>query len=152
MSNLDHIFFAWLAQGERRCPNCEYVLTGLTRAVCPECGVELKLAVRTLEPRARTYLGGLIGLAAGLGFATVMGLLLIVLEHAFGISGSPDDRRVLLTCGTGASIFGTLVWLWITRRRRFQRLTPLHRMMLMLAAWAATIVYVVVFTKFAPIR
>lgn len=140
-SEQDALFRDWLQQRPRTCPNCQYALVGLTHPVCPECGVRLVLAVRSAYPRTRSYLAGLIGLSAGLGFSGFMGLLQ-TLFMILGDRGGQHPTRFLVLAFGGAIVFGVLACFWHHRRRDFRRLSTSARILLALGAWLLSIAYV----------
>lgn len=145
-------FFEWLAQHPRSCPNCRYQLAGLTRPVCPECGVELILRVRAAESRGLAHLLGLVGLSTGLGFGGILSLLtfIFVLVGVLGPS-DPDARRMVLRGGCGAVLFTIAILIWHKKRHTIRRLSTPRRFALAASMWclsAAYILFIAMTTNF----
>ncbi len=138
---------AYLRAQDCACPGCGYNLRDLTSAVCPECGDALTLRLALEEPRLRSWIAGLVGLAAGLGFNA---LLLVYITLMLAREGLTRIDRlmegfVIHNVG-GAIIEGVLVMLWIRKRPLIRRQRPSVRFWLVMACWAMALLNVLVFT------
>lgn len=103
---------AWLAERDAPCPNCRYVLRGLTATHCPECGLALVLRVGLEKPRQALLVLGVTGLASGLGFHALVLL--------WGVSqGAPGSDLVPLVLG--ALTCGALLPVWTCSARHLRR-------------------------------
>jgi hypothetical protein len=141
------LLLAWLACGDRTCPNCAYTLAGLRDPRCPECGAALALRVAPLEPRARSFLLGLIGLSCGLGFCAIFLLLIAVMVvlqpgRSMGPNGSLPPAAF---CAAGIVATSVLLWWWWRARQSFGRLRPRSRAALAAACWIVSILVVALF-------
>ncbi len=138
------MLFEWLGQESRACPNCRYSLSGLKQPVCPECGVQLVLAVRPAEARMGAFLAGMIGLSIGLGFGGVMGLLMSVFS-LFGMPAGPDPAMFYLVSFGGAIAFAVAMFMWHRRRRSLRGLSKGTRAAVALCTWLLSAAYVIFF-------
>lgn len=128
----------YLSEQDVPCPGCGYNLRGLKGAECPECGQALRLNVGLVEPRLASFIAGLIGFSAGLGFHG----FLLALFLFWGESWQSSEGLSLMA-GFGFSALGVLCWLKF--RRGIRSLAPKWRPGLVGIAWASTILTVVWF-------
>jgi hypothetical protein len=136
------MFFEWLEQAPRACPNCRYSLSGLKQPVCPECGVQLVLAVRPADARTGAFLAGMIGLSMGLGFGGIMGLLMSIFS-LFGMRAGPDPATFYLVSFGGATAFGIAIFIWHRQRRVLRALSRGKRAAVAVFMWLLSAAYVV---------
>lgn len=138
---------AFLAETDAPCPLCRYNLRGLTGEHCPECGHKLTLRVSLASPRNGLYIFGLVGLAAGAGFST----LLLAYFFYIAVLKNVDHsivRVALAVNGTGAVVEGAALGLWIVFGRRYRLGTTGKRAMLALAAWLLTLINLIIFSMY----
>ena len=119
---------------EPKCPNCGYIVIGLSRSVCPECGEAITWRRVVEEPEYRglvrqvrwertwfwaglsLYLGSLgaiawmIGNPAGFFICTSPFLALTVPWLAYRIWNEDDIRGTLLIFGVLGAAFAVLCW------------------------------------------
>lgn len=125
-----------LAVSSDRCPMCDYNLHKLRGNTCPECGHGLELRVAVSNPRT-----GLLGLAAGAGFAMLVLLWGVTMVLT---SGGPSlgDLIVLLV---EATVLGALALVWIRNSGRIRRLPAAYRWPLAISTWLLSIGALVLF-------
>ncbi len=124
---------AFLAEHDEPCPGCGYNLRGLSEATCPECGEELLLRVGMVGPRMKLYLTGLIGLAFGFGFDSII-LLWMFFESLVGVAWFDFFDAISLLAGfvvCGGAMAG---WLWFRRWIRHRSIAI--RLGLVVGCWA----------------
>ncbi|MBX3372277.1 MAG: hypothetical protein KF817_00445 [Phycisphaeraceae bacterium] len=127
---------AWLAARDERCPNCRYVLRGLTATHCPECGLALVLRVGLEKPRQALLVLGVTGLASGLGFHALVLL--------WGVSqGAPGSDLVPLVLGVITC--GALLPVWTCSARHLRRVQSGIRWLWALLCFVPGIVFFLVF-------
>lgn len=145
--DVDNAFLRqYLSTRDCPCPACGYNLRGLTSPLCPECGQFLELTVRLTEPRQAALITGLVGLAAGAGFA---GLLLVYATFNVLTSGRRGfhDPFILINAA-GLFVHGLAIWLWLRNWRRL-RLTPAWlRRPLVVVCFVLPVLLLAVFTAF----
>ena len=110
---------------------CGYNLHRLRGRLCPECGQALELRIALTEPRLAAFYTGLVGLAAGVGFAGLVflwGLIELLLQ------GGPELWQLALLAAE-AVVLTALLLIWIRCSGRIRRLTPPQRWMLAGATW-----------------
>jgi hypothetical protein len=122
---------AYLASIDAPCPGCWYSLKGLTGTRCPECNQELKLQVGLADPRLAWFVSGVIGIAMGLGFSSMMLAWAGAMILSRGGFGGP--RLVeLVPLLVGSIVGAALMWGWVRARRRLAGESPERRW-----TWAA---------------
>ncbi|MEX2218367.1 MAG: hypothetical protein WD749_06360 [Phycisphaerales bacterium] len=141
------LLIPFLALRDTPCPACTYNLRGLTGAACPECGAPLELRVGLTEPRMALWIAGLVGLAAGAGFNT----LLLVYVAIRIVSGDRPGGRVwmnefVLHNLIAGVLEGAMLGAWLLLRRPIRRLPMGARGALVALAWACAAVNVLVFS------
>jgi hypothetical protein len=57
---IDPLLERYLADRDIVCPGCAYNLRGLRSDRCPECGDQLELSLRLVEPRQMALIVGLV--------------------------------------------------------------------------------------------
>lgn len=62
----------FLADRDEPCPNCGYNLRGVGHDRCPECGQQVCIGVRMVEPRMGLLIGTIAGLMLAVGPASVL--------------------------------------------------------------------------------
>lgn len=110
---------AFLEHADEPCPECGYSLRGLRGESCPECGEALRLRVGMVEPRLGLFVAGVIGLAAGAGFHTILGIL--ALPQALSNPRGVEVVGWAVLYG-GAVVCGGGLVAWVRTRRRMRRL------------------------------
>lgn len=109
---------AFLADRDETCPVCQYNLRGLTRAVCPECGVALRMGVVAEGGHGASWVKSASNPALLLAAAMLLGLA------AFGWRGSAGvlvvwvwvmmglglKRKAAVYYATPLDALGDLVW------------------------------------------
>ncbi len=134
----------YLAVSSDECPLCGYNLHRLRGSTCPECGWELELRIAVREPRRAAFYAGLVGLAAGAGFALLLtGFALVVPLIRNDVFG-PELWEIGLLCAKGIVLL-TLCLLWIRSARWIQRRSTSERWLLAIGAWVLTISAVFIF-------
>ena len=128
-----------LAINSDPCPMCHYNLHKLKGSSCPECGHELVLRVAVTNPRMAAFYTGLLGLAAGAGFASLLTLWIVygMLRHGFGAGGPSVTEFIILPIE--AVVLGGLALVWIRDSGRIRRLPALFRWALACCAWMSSI-------------
>lgn len=128
----DPFLVQYLAERDTPCPGCGYNLRGLEQDRCPECGERLELRIGLAEARLAQFIGGLIGLAAGLGFH---GLFLIWVGYVAAVQTftmwEALPPLVVGVIGSSAAIFA-----WVGLRGRMRRLAVGRRRLLVFVCWA----------------
>lgn len=144
-SEVDPHLLLFLRGREVPCPGCGYNLRDLTTERCPECGQQLELALRLVEPRQGALIAGLVGLAAGAGLG---GLLLVYLAIGLlvrGVRGGPPASFFWINA-TGLAAHGVVLWLWVRNWNRIRRAAPRTRRLLVILCWAMPLTFIVVFS------
>ena len=120
---------------------CGYNLHRLRGSKCPECGQALELRVALVNPRLGLFYTGLVGLAAGVGFASLVflwGLIMILSQ------GGPEIWHLTLLAGEAIAM--TLLLLtWIRCSGRFRLLTTAQRGLLASSTWLVSIAMMFIF-------
>ena len=142
----DALVREFLAGRSNPCPMCPYDLRDLPAAVCPECGADLVLEIRPVEPRLGLWIVGLVGLGMGFGFAVILSIYAVAMSLRFG-SGLPSGFLSLLI--TAPVLTGGLVG-WVHASRRLRRFELWARTLLAAGAWILSIGLTVFF--FVAIR
>lgn len=141
----EHLDFLtqFLAERDADCPGCQYNLRGLQTGTCPECGSELELSIGLTEPRLGAFVSGAVGLAAGLGFNT---LLICWVAWMWVVQGrrNPGLREVSPAI-LGAIVTGIALYYWLTRRRRIRLMNHNKRWVLAGACYALSLLLAIMF-------
>ncbi|GEM_PF-3901878 len=74
----DPLLITFLAERDASCPRCHYSLRDLTTDRCPECGLELQLAVKSAKPLLGAWIAALLGTAIPGGFNITFCTFLLV--------------------------------------------------------------------------
>lgn len=130
-----------LASHEEQCPMCGYNLHNLRGRRCPECGQELTLHVALAEPRLGAFYTGMVGLAAGFGFTS---LVLLWGAVALARRGGPEPWQLLLLF-VESVVLGAMLLTWIRKGAAIRRLPPAARQLLAALAWLAAVMAVLIF-------
>ena len=140
----DPLLEQFLSARDVVCPGCSYNLHGLKSDRCPECGDELELSLKLVEPRQAPLIAGLVGLSAGAGLG---GLLLIygVIVTMFVRRGGGDFFRFFVINGVGLAAHGFVLLLWVRNWHRIRRMDVMKRRLLVLVCWAMPLTFVVIF-------
>jgi hypothetical protein len=134
-----------LAEHDLACPSCGYNLRGLTNVNCPECNQRLVLRVGLAEPRIGSFVAGLVAIAGGLGFCTILFAYFVVyFASRYGRGGPPLTGVVPLPIGM--LIGGAMLWWWVKRRGRLARMSDGRRLATVFAVWVVSLVCPVLFT------
>ena len=141
---IDPLLERYLADRDIVCPGCAYNLRGLTSDRCPECGDQLELQLRLVEPRQGPLIAGLVGLSAGAGLG---GLLLIYgLIVTFVMSQRAGGlRRFFVINAIGFAVHLIALLLWIRYWHPIRRGPTWRRRLLVLVCWALPLIFVAVF-------
>ena len=123
----------FLAEHDEPCPACSYNLRGLTETTCPECGEALVLQVGMTEPRMKLFLAGLIWLAFGLGFDSIV-LLWMLFESLVGVVWFDFFDVIPLLAGLVVCGGAMAVWLWCRGWIRHRSIAV--RLGLVVGCWA----------------
>lgn len=118
---------SYLATRDEPCPLCGYNLRALRGDHCPECGKALRLRVGLTEPNMGAFLFGLIAIAAGLGFSTLV-LIWGTIVFLSGQGGPQPGDLALLLLETVLS--GALLLAWVKLGRHFRQCDPATRRLL----------------------
>lgn len=139
--NVPDLLRAYLADRDVSCPMCGYNLRGLTSARCPECGEAIELRVGLAEPKMGAWIGGLIGLSAGLGFC-LFSLLLVALFT------NMTPREFLSDFGPGLGgglLQGLFLYVWVRQVSWIRRRSAKRRWTAAIGCWAFTVLVVTLF-------
>jgi hypothetical protein len=101
------------------CPACRGPLENATSLRCPSCQEELHIGLGLAEPRMGAFITGLIGLSLGLGFNSIVLVMLLVLFVVEPLGRPPAGFQATLY--VAAPLLAALTYLWVTRRRRICR-------------------------------
>jgi hypothetical protein len=145
-SAADPELFRFIRDRDVDCPGCGYNLRSLTSGRCPECGEELTLGLQLVEPRQAAPIAGLIGLASGLGLAGLLLIFAAIVTILMRRGG--DLGEFVLINSVGFLIHGAAVLLWVRNWKRIRRMKSATRWLLVAAAWAMPLIFVVVFSVF----
>ena len=133
-----------------RCHTCGYNLRGCTSDQCPECGVELKLAIDSADSRRGWWLASIFGTGLSALFWITL-LLKIVTPVAMALqnpqvhamvsaglaspTGLPRWRSILFTIMCCLLSGGLLCWV-VSSRRLFDRWRKINRQLVGLSLLA----------------
>lgn len=137
---------AFVADRDEACPNCGYNLRELTTETCPECGLALRLQIGLVEPRLGSWVTGLVGLAAGMGFF-VMVLLVGVyqyLMHGF------TDAAFFAWFGSLALVHIAPLTAWLKWRGWVRARPTSARVWLAIGCWLLPAASMLMLVTFAP--
>ncbi|MCW5776452.1 MAG: hypothetical protein KIS87_08450 [Phycisphaeraceae bacterium] len=134
----------YLAERDEPCPSCGYNLRGLAGQACPECGLGLTLRVGLTEPATGALIATIVGLAVGAGWSGSITALYVVFSLGHGGWASFWEWSVLVPTFL---FLGTLTALLGSRAGRswFRRRSQDKRALLVVAAWTATVVSLILF-------
>lgn len=138
----------FLAGRDRPCPGCGYNLRDLPSALCPECGQQLTLSLRLVEPRQGALLTGLIGLASGCGMGGLMLLFAAIMTFVMGRGSGGGLGQFLLVNGAGFLVHAVAVFFWLRHWNDIRTLPVGIRRILVLFCWALPLAFVVVFAAY----
>ena len=138
MTSDDRALVDYLAGRDVACPACGYNVRDLASGACPECGLELRLEVALAEPCLAAWTTGLIGLAAGLGFAVPM--LGLVLQSVVRFGANPTTRQLLAALGSDVVLGGAWLAAWVWHRAWVRRRPALVRWTLGVLCWSVFVV------------
>ncbi len=99
------------------CPVCGYNLRASVSANCPECGAKLDLRIGSVDLKLGAWLVALIALAVGLGFTSILGIVVAVSSAFYG--GWDYVLPELYVLGAPSAVLGVGLCLLIARRRKF---------------------------------
>ncbi len=130
-----------LAACDDACPMCGYNLHNLRGDKCPECGQQLKLQIALTQPRMAAFITGLVGLAAGAGFAGFA----LILTTLFSLLSGFWEWSDTLVLAVETVVFSLLVILWHRRSAKIRRLSSGARWKLAAGAWLLSIIGLAIF-------
>jgi hypothetical protein len=148
----------FLTDREVRCPSCRHNLRGVAGDRCPECGLELHLALAAPRLASGEWLAGIFGLSISLLFVimlltSMLGLIAELLlepqrvsmvRMGFATSSDlPNWTAVLLLAAAACVIAGALACL-IACRRGFTQLPGLLRVLIGIGATASPLLLLVI--------
>jgi hypothetical protein len=137
------LLLTFLRDRSHPCPVCGYDLRNLDNARCPECGRELRLTVTELRPVHAPFVAGLIALAAPVG-ASATGIAgVLYYRLAYGPLWEFLKRPLLINTIVLAVSVPALA-LWLRSARRLRRRTLATQWRFAAAAWAATLLGLVI--------
>ncbi|MFK7961407.1 MAG: hypothetical protein AB8G96_12885 [Phycisphaerales bacterium] len=119
-TDLDPLLARWITMSPRRCPRCQYDLTGLRHPVCAECGESIALQVTADASVSSALIAGMLGIGGPLGFTLMLALGSILFELRRGRGLSIDDEVGTVLRASGALV--VLLVLWLVCRRLLLRL------------------------------
>jgi hypothetical protein len=133
----------FLAERDVPCPLCQYNLRALTGDTCPECGSEVSITVGLTEPRMAAFIAGVVGLASGVGFNTLMLVWLAWMRLVDG-RGSPglDEAWPLLV---GLGVTSVALFVWLNRRKQIRQLRTGPRHILAIVCYVVSLALAMVF-------
>jgi hypothetical protein len=133
MTQSTDMLAAFLADRDYPCPGCGYNLRMLQSNRCPECAMEIQLAVHLTEPRQRALITGVVALSAGLGLGGLLLIYLLIVE-ASGRGGG-DWGKFLFINGGGAFVHLLALILWLKSWKKVRRLSTKTRWTLASFCW-----------------
>jgi len=126
---------------------CNYNLHKLKGSSCPECGYQLELQVTVSNPRMAAFYTGLIGLAAGAGFASLVLAFALIIYATRMVGGGPSLGEMMLLL-VEAVVLGSLAIVWIRCSGRIRRMETWARWSLALGccflSFAAMLIFAAV--------
>ncbi len=133
-----------LAVSSDQCPMCDYNLHKLKGNTCPECGHGLELRVAVSNPRMAAFYTGLLGLAAGTGFAALVLAFAATIYATRTVGGGPclGEMTLLLI---EAIVLGGLTIVWIRCSGRIRRMETWARWSLAIGCCWLSFVAMLVF-------
>ena len=106
-----------LAARDIACPVCGYNLRAIVSPNCPECGAKLDLRIGSVDLKLGAWLVALLALAVGLGFTSILGIVMAVSSVLYG--GWDYVLPQLYVLGAASAVLGLGLCLLIARRRKF---------------------------------
>lgn len=97
---------AYLHDRHTPCPVCAYDLHRVNGATCPECAAPLTLEIRGTTPRDGAWFVASVGVAAAMGFDSVVSLMLLV---TVVMGGAGPGAAIIVPGFVMASLAGALV-------------------------------------------
>ncbi len=143
---IDPLLEPFLAERDIVCPGCGYNLRGLRSDRCPECGDELELSLKLVEPRQAPLITGLVGLSSGAGLG---GLLLIyaVIMMMSRSMGSQWLTEFVILNGSGFVAHSAALWLWLRYWHVIRRMNPTPPRWLVVTCWAMPLTFIFIFAR-----
>lgn len=141
----DPLLEQYLSQRDVACPGCSYNLRELKSDRCPECGDELELSLKLVEPRQAPLITGLVGLSSGAG----LGGLLLIYAALVALSRPMGSRwltEFAVVNGGGFVAHAAALWLWLRYWHAIRRMDPVRRRLLVCVCWAMPLTFIVIFT------
>ena len=146
-SEVDKHLVLFLRGRDVSCPGCGYNLRDLASDRCPECGQELEVGLRLVEPRQGPLIAGLVGLAAGAGLGGLLLIYALIMTFLMGASTSGEGRFFAIN-SVGFVAHGIVLLLWVRNWGRIRRASPVLRRTMVLVCWAMPLAFVVVFAGY----
>jgi hypothetical protein len=141
----DPLLEQFLSERDLVCPGCSYNLRGLKSDRCPECGDELELSLKLVEPRQAPLIAGLVGLSAGAGLGGLLVIYAIIITIVMG-RGRQLLGEFLVTNLIGFAAHAVVILLWVRYWHRIRRMGPAKRWLLVAFCWTMPLTFLVVFS------
>lgn len=109
---------SFLERVDAPCPVCSYNLRGVALPHCPECRAPITLTVGSEQARLGPWLLAALGFAMGLGFDSVVSMLLLI--PVVATRGESEALLMFAVMLTLAALSGAGLLLVVRRRRQFQ--------------------------------
>jgi predicted Zn-ribbon and HTH transcriptional regulator len=132
----DESLAIFLADRDEGCPKCGYTLRGLKLKRCPECSERLVLRVGLADLHDRSYIAGMVGLAAGAGYFAFS------LLRDSSLEGMLSFREYLQWL-IPLSILGGALWIWLCSARRIRRFSDARVGFLVAGCWLGSVLLVI---------
>jgi hypothetical protein len=135
---VDPRLIEFLREQDAPCRVCGYNLRGLTKDMCPECGIRFQLGVYPAE----NYSGTLIAALVPIAMTTGVGLLIFILCLRWGFPASGREFALLgfvvagFVCGIGMAVSYAMRAAFFKRSKINQRAFVMLTWFLTVAIWA----------------
>lgn len=141
---LDPLLEQFLSERDVVCPGCAYNLRGLKSDRCPECGDELELSLKLVEPRQAPLIAGLVGLSSGAGLGGLLLIYAMLMLMSRQMSTGWLTEFVVLN-GSGFVAHAGALWLWVRYWHAIRRMNPAPRRLLVFICWAMPLTFILIF-------
>ena len=141
----DPLLEQYLSERDVVCPGCSYNLHGLKSDRCPECGDELELSLKLVEPRQGPLIAGLVGLSAGAGLGGLLLIYGIIVTSLLRRNYGGFDRFFVIN-GIGFAAHAIVIMLWVRYWHTIRRTSATARWLLVGVCWAMPLAFVAIFS------